>query len=334
MLTSKKLGTARKAVMPVGAVVILCIFLVTLAKRGGGNVGTNNLTLPPSLKIPNTSLALRAFVQENKKSRLKGEQDLVGEARLHLAFLDVTGNRNGVPLRKSFQLARKEFLKAENNYEGTGAMGANYGGIPDQAAYQAAVCLVAEGRKAAARTEFRQLMVTFPLSPLCKASFDRLRRLSGGTKDGGTIRRKDEELYQHCLNLKEKHIQFETSICGPKCAIKILSLMGIRSPNLKSVATECHRTSRGCSIEDLRRFLQSHGLTSFGLQLNSEDFRRMPLPAIECMNDHFVVILSRNIKSSIIYDPFDDSVRASPLPPLHDPNFQTSVITFKPQSLN
>ena len=60
-------------------------------------------------------------------------------------------------------------------------MRADFGGVPDQAAYQAAVCLVGDGKPKEAEAEFVRFLRERPLSPLCHAAYGRLKRLLRGS---------------------------------------------------------------------------------------------------------------------------------------------------------
>lgn len=96
-------------------------------------------------------------------------QDEVGAARIRLGHL--------VAETEGFAAARTYFAEAEREYAGTGSTGADFGGIPDQAAYQAAVCLQAEGKTEEAVEALSRFLRKHSESPLVHAAYRRLARL-------------------------------------------------------------------------------------------------------------------------------------------------------------
>jgi TolA-binding protein len=127
---------------------------------------------PAPTAIPVAAKDLRAFVEKNKASTDPVIQDRVGAYKIRLAYKDAE--------RGDFNQARSALLETAKTYKGTGVMSSDFGGVPDQAAYQAAVCLVAEGKKGEAEAEFLKFMKERPLSPLVTAAYRRICRLRGG----------------------------------------------------------------------------------------------------------------------------------------------------------
>jgi len=168
---------------------------------------TTRLTHKTKPNLPMPSLAVRtrqtqALVDKYKDDPNPKAQDLVGEAEMRLAYFDAG--------KHDFAASRKKFLEA-TKIKGTGAMAADFGGINDQAAYQAVVCLIPQHKEDEAKAEFRAFMKDHPLSPLVHGAFKRLLRLNNGKSDPN-----DEALLQTAVTAQEKHIAFETSVCGPK----------------------------------------------------------------------------------------------------------------------
>lgn len=106
--------------------------------------------------------AYKAIIAQNERSKDKKAQDEVAAARMRLGY--VLAKSDG------YAKAREVFLAAAKSYKGTGAVDPEWGRLDDQAAYQAAVCLVGEGKKDEARNEFRQILKDRPLSPVVFAS--------------------------------------------------------------------------------------------------------------------------------------------------------------------
>ena len=91
---------------------------------------------------PGARKAYTEFIGKYKASPDKQVQDQVGSARMRLAYATARD--------KDWEGARKIFKEAAAQYKGTDVVSASFGGIKDQALYQAAVCLSAEGKKAEA----------------------------------------------------------------------------------------------------------------------------------------------------------------------------------------
>jgi len=106
-------------------------------------------------------------------------------------------------------------------------MGADFGGINDQAAYQAAVCLVAEHKEKEAKSAFHRFLTEFRMSPLVFAAEKRLVRLNNGTPDPN-----DEALLLHDIAEQETKVKFETAVCGPKTLEYLLRLGAVKARGL------------------------------------------------------------------------------------------------------
>jgi len=248
-------------------------------------------------------------------------QDEVGEARIRLGYLAAK--------RKDFSAARGQFQEAALQYRGTGKMAADFGGIPDQAAYQAAVTLVAQGRNAEAEKAFTSFIKERPLSPLVNAAERRLVRMNGGKS-----KPEWEALLQEALTKQEKHAAFETSVCGPKAIARLLKLLGKPERDYKEIARLCGTSDKdGTTMEGMRKGLKALGIESYGYRVNREDFARLPLPALVLWGQHYLVLESITQGSASAFDPSLNSVSTSKLPPLDDPNFTAIVLTLSPMPL-
>jgi len=261
-----------------------------------------------------------AFVEKHKSDKDAQVQDEVGSAEIHLGYLAAQ--------KGDFEASRKEFLQA-TKIQGTGAMNADFGGVPDQAAYQAIVCLVAEHKEDEAKKQFRSFIKERPLSPLVTAAFRRLRRLNDNQIDPA-----DEALLQSATSKQEKHIRFETSVCGPKTIEYLLSRNLIKATkahtptDYKTLAKLCGTRDSGTTLDGLRTGLKALGIESFGAQLNRRDFAKIPGPAIYLDGDHYLALLAVHSSSMTVYDSRYGSEMTMPLPPIDDHNFAATVLTF------
>lgn len=269
--------------------------------------------------LPTKAPELRAFVSKNEKKADPQTQDQVGAARIRLAY--------EAARQKDWHTARATFLTAEREYHGSGAMRADFGGIPDQAAYQAAVCLVADGKKDEAKQEFVRFLKERPLSPLVYACRKRLVMLNGGKNDN-----RYDQLLQADVAKQEAHIRFETSVCGPKTIAYLLPKLGHSAEDYKALARLCGTTDAGTTVEGLRRALTKLGVASYAYRLNRQDLARAPLPAILVVDDHYVALLKVDPDSATVYDSRDAGEHRMPLPALDDPDFTASLVLFsKPE---
>ncbi len=258
-------------------------------------------------------------------------QDLVGQAELRLAYADAQ--------KGNFGAGRAKLLEA-SKVKGTGRTTVDFGGINDQAAYQAIVCLVPQHKDQQARAEFRAFMRNDRFSPLVHAAYKRLVRLNKGKSDPN-----DEALLQSDIAAQEKRVRFETSVCGPKAAAYLLrtsprlfsdSKKGEGGggsgavPDYRALAVLFGTTDKGTTIEGMRKGLRKLGIMSFGWQVNRRDFDALPTPAILLSSDHYYALLRIQPREALVYDPLCESQRTIPLPALDSPNFSATVLTFQP----
>ena len=268
-------------------------------------------------------------------------QDRVAASRVHLAFAEANASwkvpNDSAKKGAAYQAARKTFLAAANGPKGTGAMDPNYGTLSDQAAYQAAVCLVAENKPDQARAEFIAFLKNRPLSPLCKASYRRLIRLNGGKPTA-----QYDALVQSATNAQNKETKFELSVCGPKA---IEALLGGRAPSpvtlanlpesvithppdYREVAKLCGTTDAGTTIEGMRKGLKALGIMSYGFQLNAADFAKLQTPAILLRSGHYLLVTKITKGRFDLFDPTTKRTVSANLPDADDPSFAAAVITF------
>jgi hypothetical protein len=263
---------------------------------------------------------LREFVQRHADAPDPRVQDQVGRARLKLGY--------AAAHRKDFTGARAEFLTASREYRGTNAMSADFGGLPDQAAYQAAVCLAADGKKEEAEREFRRFLKDRALSPLVGAAYRRIERLKGGPDEDA------QALLQSALDKQQARVRFETSVCGPKAIAHMLPMVGKPAADYKEIAKLCGTTDRGTTLEGMRAGLKKLGVETYGLQVNRDDFLRLPIPFLVLEDDHYVLVTEAKPREAIVFDPRFGSDRRMPLP-ASDSAFTATVLTTRiPEDLS
>ncbi len=266
---------------------------------------------------------LRSYIEKNKASSNPATQDSVSSAHIRLAYADAKVGH--------WKVARGKLLAVTQDYKGTGAMGADYGTIPDQAAYQAAVCLVAEHKDKQAAAEFRSFLANRPESTLVTACYRRLVRLNHGKSDPA-----DEMLLQQAIKKQEATIRFETTVCGPKTIAYLLPKLRphlSKIPNYKEIAKLCGTSDKGTTITQMRKGLSEIGVPSFGYCLNRRDIASAHLPAIWLERDHYVALLHVNQNKATIFDTRSKAESMVDLPSIDDPDFRVNLILFTQPSL-
>lgn len=256
---------------------------------------------------PQAKKAYSDFIDRWKNNPDKKVQDQVGAARIRLAYLTAKDN--------DWKGARQLFKETASEYKGTGEMRADFGGIKDQALYQAAVTLNAEGKKAEYRAALVDFLKTQKLSPLVNAAYKRL------VKVDGKATAEDDALLQQALDAQEKKIRFEMAVCGPKAIAYLLKLEGKGDFDYKVLAKDCGTNDEGTTMEGLRKGLLAHGLDYFGYRVGKEDLSTLPCPAILCRGEHYVVVTHAGPGELTIYDPSRLSEEKLPLDKIDDPQF-------------
>ncbi len=270
---------------------------------------------------PHNAKAVAGFIARHAQTRDKHVQDQVARARIALAYDQA--------LHKNLPAARQTLLVAEKQYRGTGDSSADWGSLSDQAAYQAAVVLVAEHKPAEARAEFIRFLKDRPLSPLAKVVYRRLERLNGGKPD-----LEAQRLTQADISKQEARIRFEESVCGPRALEYLLPKLGKPAMDYRQIAKLCGTSDQGTSIDGMRTALKHLGVESYAFRLNRRDLAHAPLPAIYLRFEHYFVLERVNADSADVYDPVRREHANVELPPLDDPNLTADVILFSPPLLS
>lgn len=259
--------------------------------------------------------APKDFIAKNENSPDAKVQTMVTRARMVNAY--------DTAKKKDFGQARAEFMEASYKHKGTDVMNPDYGTLPDQAAYQAIVCLDAAGKKDEAKHEYRKFMLEHKTSPLIHACFRRLERINGKSLP------EDEALLQAGMDEQNKRIRFETSVCGPKSLEKILPLLGKEAKSYKELAKVCGTNDEGTSLSGLKKGAESLGLKAYGMDLNAEDFSSLKKPFLWLQADHFLAVLEIKDGQMHLYDSRFNYDEWKNLPARDNAQFRASVLAFE-----
>lgn len=259
---------------------------------------------------------LQAFVREHEDDPRPAVQDLVVDARMRLGYVSAR--------RGDFDEARIRFEHAAATAPPTEETDPAYGTRTDQAAYQAIVCLAADGQTERARQEFRAFLKERPTSPLAKAAFRRLERLNGGEPTD-----EDVALMETATKLQNERAHFELRTCGPKAISKALELLRLPARDYREIAKDCDLGEHGVTMRGMLKGLAASGIRGEAFSLNRRDFARLRPPAIWLVDNHYVLVLSVKGTQAEVHDPrFGE--RLVPIPPLDDALFTAPVILLRP----
>ncbi|MBL8065832.1 MAG: hypothetical protein JNM34_08230 [Chthonomonadaceae bacterium] len=260
---------------------------------------------------------LKELISYNSSNPSPQVQDSVARARMSLGHLAAR--------RKDFASAEKTFRIADVQYKGTGEKDPDFGRLDDQAAYQAAVCLQAQGKKQEAVEAYVRFMTDRPLSPLNKAVRQRLVLLNPEQTETY------DRMFDEGAIKRQKQAKIDVALCGPKVMCELLKRSGKRAPSLKEAQTECKTDENGTSFADLQAALLKHGITTEGKLLNRRDFAALNQPAIWAQSDHFTLILSVSTTSVKVFDPMTGGERQIALPPVDDATFSATLLVAQSQ---
>lgn len=237
----------------------------------------------------------QSFVIANHESPDPDVQDQVAVARLRLGYVAAK--------EENFEEAREVLLEAADEYGGHG-YSSEFGTLPDQAKYQAAVCLIADGKEAEAEQAFEHFIKENGKSPLAHAAFRRLVRLNNGK-----AKPEHEELIQAAVSEREAYIRRQQALCGPKAVLEIIKRHKMPIVELDELAKQCSMDDdKGTTITGMIAGLKANGLVGTGLKLAYRDLEGLPLPAIWLENRHYLVILEEVGQVLTVYDPADDTI--------------------------
>lgn len=258
----------------------------------------------------------RKSVERLRSSSNPVDQDKAPTAQMRMAYDRAD--------RKDFVGARDLMLQVAKENRGTGKVDPAFGGIQDQAAYQAAVCLVALNRKDEALREFRSFMREHSRSPLVHAAFRRIKQLTEGKLTGT-----DAAALQRAVSEQEHAARLASKMCGPK-ALEYVLQRTAAAPSLDLIAQRCHVTDEGTSIAGMLAAFESFGISAEAGELNVADFLAQRYPLIRLEGDHYTVVTRVTTKWLEFYDPLDQKIHEAPAPKPDDTRFRAVVIACGP----
>lgn len=267
------------------------------------------------------TLAQKSQASLETFERLRSSSDPVDQDRASTAQMRLAYERAD---RKDFVGARDLLVQAAKGNRGTGKTSPDFGGIKDQAAYQAAVCLVALDRKDEALQEFRSFLKEYSHSPLVHAAFRRIKHLTGGKPTA-----EDEAAFQHAVTLQENAARIASKMCGPKALQFILRRL-TPAPSLDLITQRCHVDDQGTSVAGMLAALESFGISAEAGELNVSDFLAQRFPIIRLEGDHYTVVTGVNTKSLFFFDPLDGQMHEAPAPKADNAQFRAVVISCGP----
>ena len=239
-------------------------------------------------------------IEANKTNPDLNVQDEVAVSRIRLGYLHA---KEG-----DFESARSVFLEAAEDYAGNG-YNSEFGTLPEQATYQAAVCLVAEGRGSAAERAFVTFIEENPHSALTQAAFRRLVQLNDGE-----AKAEHQALVQRATTAREAYQRRQQALCGPKAVAEVLRRLSISGADLDEIAKRCETTDSGTTMAGMIKALESFDLKATGYRLAYRDLKSLSVPAIWLQGDHYLVIISVDGRKIEIFDPASESISSRTLP--------------------
>lgn len=259
---------------------------------------------------------LTAVIESGKANPDPQVQDQVASAGMTLGYLHAR--------RGDYVKARETFISVSENYAGTDALDPDFGKLDDQAAYQAIVCLQAEGKIKEATAAYIAYIETRPLSPLVHAIYKRL------TKDEKDQGKRDEyqRLLQTAITKQEAHARAEIAACGPRVILELFRRDGTALPSIESLTKQCGTNDKGTTLEGMVKALTAHGYSAEGHLLNRVDFAKTALPAIWLAKEHYLLLTKVEAGHATAYDPMTKTERKFRLPAIDDAEFTATVLTL------
>lgn len=224
---------------------------------------------------------------------------------------------------KDYQKARKVFLALSKEPARLTTPDPNYGSYQQQARYQAAVCLVAAGKKEEAEEEFYAILRERPAGPFVKAAYERLVRLNGG--DPTDLM---QTMLDDAISSRSEAIQRELASCGPKAIKRVQERLGLKNASIAEITSRCGTDIEGTTMERMLSTLTSLGAKPEAMEVNADDFQSSRTPFIWLIDSHYLVVEGLDSTVARVYDPTVGKVIDKQLP--QDPeNFRPVIIRFK-----
>lgn len=259
--------------------------------------------------------AYAGYVASHANSPDPAVQDVVAAARIRRGY--------ALAKAKDFAGARAALLEAEHAYRGTGKMSPKEGGAKDEAAYQAAVCLLALGKKDEAKRELLAFIDRYPDSPNTGGAYKRLAAMTTG---------KEREALDAKLDAiaaaRGKREAIEMAKCGPRAVAAVAERMGLKAPDEATLVKICGTDATGTSLAGVKAGLARCGIQTRGLDVNRADFATLPMPAIWLREGHYFAVWAVSDASALCYDPLVGRDVTLSLPAVDDPQFRATVLAL------
>ncbi len=298
--------------------LILAVCMVSCSKPVATSAPPPPLAKADSLAskgdVKTAVAAYDQYIEGHKSDSDRTVQDQVAGARIKKGFAQAKG--------KDFPAARTSMLEAAKEYKGTGKMTPLDGGAKDQATYQAAVCLLAMGKRDEAKTELIRFISDYPDSPQVNGAHKRLLKLCNKQELAQV-----EAQIDHTNEVRTNKLLIEQAKCGPRAITYLAHLLSKNVPAEADLIKVCGTSSTGTNMDGMVRGLKLCGLDGYGYALNRQDFGKMPTPALLLSQDHFFVVLGVGSDSARLYDPVKGLETQMPLPS-DDPSFSVNVLTL------
>lgn len=263
---------------------------------------------------------LNSLVEEHKDSKDPEKQDLVAEARIRSGYI--------LAQEGEFDQAKKSFDVAADEYRGTGAIEPGYGSLDDQAAYQAAVCLAADGKTEEAEKAFLDFLKNRPLSPLVHAVH---RRLVKALKPGES-RESLDTLLQTAMTKQEEWSKRELANCGPRVIEYYAKHFLGKEVDFDALRKSCGTDDDGTSMAGMAKGFEGLSVRAVGMELSYKDIHSLEFPAVLLHEDHYVLLLKIEDKKLHYYDPMYKSRQSAALPTKNQDSFLATVLALRPDN--
>lgn len=277
--------------------------------------------LAASNQLESARQAYENLVEQYDKSARPDVQEQVTAVKLRIGYLEAK--------QGNYAAARKTFLKAAQTFAGDEERSSIFGNLPDQAAYQAAVCLMAEGKTDLAAEELLRFIKERPRSPLVHAAYKRLLKLKCGD-DLAEI----DSATQAAVRMQEERMRLETAVCGPKVIEYIANQLGRGKAHYQDIAKYAGTTEQGTTLNGMLTALRKLGFEPSAYKLIAGDLRKLPTPAILLEADHYVAVERVSESSLHVYDPRYRSRSKLSLPSTGEPAQMFVVVTLSPINLS
>lgn len=255
---------------------------------------------------------LTSVVREFADSPSPADQDVVTGARLRLGYVEAKSG--------DFERAAAQFAEAEAEHKGTQIANPDFGGLQDQAAYQAAVCNAKDAPTEKAHALFLQFAKSYPNSPLIHAAFKRVRQTGASAKV--------EDEFQQLLAAQEAWAQREIALCGPRALAHAVALLGGDPPEIGVLEQWCGTDEGGTSMQGLREGAKRCGFAAVGMRVNRKDFSALTPGTMWLESGHYVVVETIEARRVKVFDPFGSASRWRELPVEEDAAFSADVLVL------